>query len=87
MLKIETHWNKVTPDPRAPFGSRVLPEYECKDVCTYPNAGGWTDRAAWRAHVAAMKGFAGFDEHGRAKIDQGRSYGIHSYQVVSVTID
>ncbi len=34
-LTIETFWNKVEPQAGAPFGTRVLPEYERKDVVSY----------------------------------------------------
>ena len=80
-LTIETYWNKVQPDCSAPFGTRVLPEYELKSTVTYPDSG-WT-QSDWERSVKARNGFVGFVD-GAAKFDQGRNYGIHSYQLVRV---
>lgn len=84
-LVIETLWNKVVADPSAPFGTRVLPEYERKDILSFPNGGGWKSRDEWEHSVKHRKGFQGFDSQGRAKFDGGRAYGIHSYQLVSLS--
>lgn len=85
-LIIETWWSKVVADPSAPFGTRVLPEYERKDIVRYPNGGGWNSREEWQRSLKGRKGFIGLDEQGRAKFDQGRTYGIHSYQLVSLEV-
>ena len=83
-LIIECFMNKVTPDAAAPFGTRVLPEYERTSLVTYQNGGGWESLEAWRESVKSRLGFEGFDDQGRAKFQIGRSYGIHSYQLVSL---
>ena len=83
-LVIETFWNRVVSDPASPFGTRVLPEYERKSMVSYPNGGGWNDRKEWEHSVKQARRFQGFDDQGRAKFDLGRSYGIHSYQLVSL---
>ena len=83
-LVIETMMNKVTPDSTAPFGSRVLPEYERTSIVSYSNGGGWSNRHEWIKDQKTKRNFLGFDERGRSKIDLGRSYGIHSYQLVSL---
>lgn len=78
-LIIETYWNKVTPDNSAPFGTRVLPDYELKGTVTYPDSG-WT-LDAWKQSVKTRHGFAGFVD-GAAKFDLEQRYGIRSYQLV-----
>jgi len=83
-LVIETFWNKVIPDGTAPLGSRVLPEYERKDITSYHNGGGWPDKTTWARNAKTLHRFQGFDEQGRAKFDLGRAYGIHSFQLVSI---
>ena len=82
-LIIEEYWNKVERFDGMPFGSRVLPEYERKSRVEYPESG-WNDLKEWQKSVIHRNGFQGFDDQGRAKFDQGRTYGIHSYQLVSV---
>ena len=80
-LTIETYWNKVVDDASAPFGTRVLPEYELKDSFSWPNSG-WESVSEWRKNARSMAKFIKFDDQGRAHFDLSRSYGIHSYQVV-----
>ena len=78
-LIIEDWHNKVVVDKSSPWGTRVLDEYELKHSTEYPRGGGWTSREKWRKTAKKRRGFMGFDASGAAKIDQGRSYGIHSY--------
>ena len=83
-LIIREYWNKVVEEEGQPFGSKVLPDYELKSTVEYKNSG-WNDIREWRNSVKERKGFIGFDESGAAKFDLGRHYGIHSYQLVSLT--
>ena len=82
-LVIETFWNKVVPDKDAPFGTKVLPEFELKDSLTYRESG-WESVEAWKKDAKQRHGFQGFDAQGRAKFELSKSYGIRSYQLVSV---
>ncbi len=81
-LVIETFWNKVVPREDG-FGTKVLPEFVLKDTFTYRESG-WESVDAWRKDAKQRHGFQGFDEQGRAKFELAKSYGIRSYQLVSV---
>ncbi len=76
-LIIETYWNKLEPVPeyeKALYGSFVNKpirgRYEMKS------------EKEWRQSVKKQHRFVEFDDKGRAKLDCGSAYGIHSYQLV-----
>ena len=83
-LIIKDYINKVVKDDTKPFGIKVLrDEYEpFHSPVVYGNGGGWKTRKDWQKHVKRMKNFVKFDLEGRAIINQGIQYGIHSYQIV-----
>jgi len=81
-LFVEEIWSKVVHDPSQPFGTRVLEEMERKGLVSYPNAGGWESRAAWRKEARQRRGFVGFTTDGKAEYDLPTSYGIKSKQFV-----
>ena len=71
-IKITEYWNKIIDDSNAPFGTRVLPEYEVKRT-SYIN--GNLDELKKR-----------YEKHSRMTIyddkiveDRGKYYGIHSF--------
>ena len=80
MIIAKQYWNKVVDDPTAPFGTRVLPEYEihsqwkCGEDKYFPEL------------KARKRNNPRFTIH-RNKIveDCGRQYGIHSY--IEITIE
>ena len=72
MIQVTEYWNKVVDDPVAPFGRKVLPEYEIHRQSTMDS------------DFKELK--ARFKNHPRMTIhpdkiveDNGRYYGIHSY--------
>jgi hypothetical protein len=72
MVEITEYWNKLTDDPSAPFGKRVLPEYEIHRKYTM------------QSDFSELK--TRWKDNPRMKIlqdkiveDTGKYYGIHSY--------
>jgi hypothetical protein len=80
-LIIEEYRNKLADIPQHGFPTTVLPEYERTTLLEWPNSG-YTSRQEWKTRMRQMSGFEGFTEDGKARFDRGRSYGIHSYQLV-----
>ena len=75
MLRITEYWNKVICDKSAPFGTRVLPEYEIKRELTIE--GNLSElKKRWRGHPRMTI------NHDSIIEDFGRSYGIHSYNII-----
>jgi len=82
-MVIKTYWNKVESDPDAPFGSRVLPEYELKDTVVYDTDLKSFDEMKKELTKRFPDKFLGVDGES-LKFDLGKHYGIHSYQAISL---
>ena len=81
-LIIETYWTKVEPAPTGkPWPMKPIHgEYELKNTVSYPVENALTMKDQIK-RSRTLRGFQGvFD--GKIKMDLGRSYGIHSYQLV-----
>lgn len=77
---IKTYWNKVVYDGNSPFKTRVLDEYELKSTVSYPTTVSFRDQIR---HSKNLSGFVGVEDNA-IKMDLGKSYGIHSYQMITV---
>jgi len=76
MILITQYWNKIIDDPSAPFGTRVLPEYEVKSQCKID--GTLEDlKKRWKKNPRMTI------DPDRITEDLGKYFGIHLYQVIT----
>jgi len=84
------YWNTQVEDDTHPFGKRVLKDqYEPKPNgrISYPDMGGWKSEKEMYTELSKRAGFMEIDDLGRVKIDDGSSYGIHSYTLIYMEED
>ena len=76
MIRVTEYWNKIIDDKSAPFGKRVLPEYEIHRQFNMDSDFELLKKR-WQNNSKMTI------EADKITEDKGKNYGIHSYVIIT----